>query len=296
MATMASTESEISSENSTANELYDISEDNVSPPFYIMKIYNMFSDYNLRLKSFVTWPYHYHAITLAKAGFFYIGYEDYVICYCCAVELYDWENPFIRPHQEHCLQSNRCSFLKTLKISTCANYMIRTKKRIKSYGLPDKYNELFEKLSVKIDKEKCQLNLFTNSIDRLIINKYSSLVKWKKKIREQLVYLKRLELVASTEDQYNKILENIWECVCTYMQDNTVLPIEYSLCPNTIDEEDVPEKANTTCAICLFNKIKILFIPCKHLSTCKECSVKVINCPICKQEIWIKQEVIISGA
>ena len=39
------------------------------------------------------------------------------------------------------------------------------------------------------------------------------------------------------------------------------------------------------CCICFQNRRNVLFCPCNHAVCCKECSIRVDRCPICKSEI-----------
>lgn len=39
------------------------------------------------------------------------------------------------------------------------------------------------------------------------------------------------------------------------------------------------------CKICMDNELSTLFMPCKHLATCSECSDMVTECPMCRQPI-----------
>jgi hypothetical protein len=48
------------------------------------------------------------------------------------------------------------------------------------------------------------------------------------------------------------------------------------------------------CVICMDNKRCMLFMPCRHVVSCKTCSQQLDKCPICKQQIKYKQQIIIS--
>lgn len=37
-----------------------------------------------------------------------------------------------------------------------------------------------------------------------------------------------------------------------------------------------------TCACCLHHESSVVFLPCKHLSTCPDCACKVSQCPLCR--------------
>ena len=49
--------------------------------------------------------------------------------------------------------------------------------------------------------------------------------------------------------------------------------------------EDFKVFEEAECQICQDNKSTILFIPCRHLSTCEECCKKLDRCHICRSEI-----------
>lgn len=57
--------------------------------------------------------------------------------------------------------------------------------------------------------------------------------------------------------------------------------------------KDSIEDFDTTCKICLFNKISIMFQPCNHIVSCVNCSNNTLlkKCPICRNEIKKKQKV-----
>ena len=44
--------------------------------------------------------------------------------------------------------------------------------------------------------------------------------------------------------------------------------------------------AQMTCKVCLTESCEVLFKPCLHLSCCRTCSKKIMNCPICRSLIW----------
>jgi hypothetical protein len=46
-----------------------------------------------------------------------------------------------------------------------------------------------------------------------------------------------------------------------------------------------------TCTICYENEIKVLLKPCNHLCVCSNCSKKIDNCPMCRENIFAKEEV-----
>lgn len=59
----------------------------------------------------------------------------------------------------------------------------------------------------------------------------------------------------------------------------------------TVEEEPEQAHESVRCAVCLHNKICVLFQKCKHVVTCGPCGVKVSRCPICKNPIEHEEKV-----
>ena len=76
--------------------------------------YRFYSEYPARLATFKNWPKHHvgpKPADLALAGFYYGGFGDRVICFCCELGIKDWEagDSAVR---EHLRFSSNCVFLK----------------------------------------------------------------------------------------------------------------------------------------------------------------------------------------
>ena len=53
--------------------------------------------------------------------------------------------------------------------------------------------------------------------------------------------------------------------------------------PKSNEQIDSPSQSDATCCkVCMENEMKVLFLPCRHLSTCISCSKKVDDCTICR--------------
>eukprot|EP01016_Furgasonia_blochmanni_P031550 TRINITY_DN3258_c0_g1_i1.p1 TRINITY_DN3258_c0_g1~~TRINITY_DN3258_c0_g1_i1.p1 ORF type:complete len:213 (+),score=28.98 TRINITY_DN3258_c0_g1_i1:62-640(+) len=50
-------------------------------------------------------------------------------------------------------------------------------------------------------------------------------------------------------------------------------------------EDNVDDDQDDKCIICFEMPRNILFAPCNHLATCKDCAPKVNKCPVCRQYI-----------
>lgn len=48
------------------------------------------------------------------------------------------------------------------------------------------------------------------------------------------------------------------------------------------------------CKICMDRNIAVVFIPCGHLVTCKQCAEAVDKCPMCYTAITLRQKIFMS--
>lgn len=72
-----------------------------------------YAGYEARLKSFKSWsPSHCQdPQELALAGFFYSGFEDETICFCCNLGLKSWER-FENPLAQHARWMGTCPYVE----------------------------------------------------------------------------------------------------------------------------------------------------------------------------------------
>lgn len=59
-------------------------------------------------------------------------------------------------------------------------------------------------------------------------------------------------------------------------------------------QREETEKDSLKCAICFDRPRNTLFIPCSHITACKECSRQLVNCPVCRELIREEKIVYIS--
>ena len=72
-----------------------------------------YGDFKTRLKTYAHWRGKTNAVTMARAGFFYIGVQDITECFFCGVMIYKW-NYHDSPYGEHEKFSPSCIYIKTL--------------------------------------------------------------------------------------------------------------------------------------------------------------------------------------
>lgn len=54
--------------------------------------------------------------------------------------------------------------------------------------------------------------------------------------------------------------------------------------PTEVEEENEAHET-VRCAVCLHNKVCVLFQKCKHVITCGPCSLRIKECPACKRTV-----------
>ncbi|KAL3885595.1 hypothetical protein ACJMK2_025646 [Sinanodonta woodiana] len=60
--------------------------------------------------------------------------------------------------------------------------------------------------------------------------------------------------------------------------------LQFGIDPATIRElQELRDAAR--CKICFANKTSVVFMPCKHVATCDECSIPLHSCPVCRETI-----------
>lgn len=69
----------------------------------------------------------------------------------------------------------------------------------------------------------------------------------------------------------------------------------FSLCTDISTEEQLRLlQEEKLCKICMDRNIAVVFIPCGHLVTCKQCAEAVDKCPMCYTAITLRQKIFMS--
>jgi hypothetical protein len=58
-----------------------------------------------------------------------------------------------------------------------------------------------------------------------------------------------------------------------------------------LTNDDNQKKIINKCCICYENNSNLLFLPCSHYCCCKNCSINLTNCPICRTQIINKRSI-----
>lgn len=283
-------------------------ESNTTPESSNEPKFKQWSDERVRVMSFRGWPPNMAQtpITLAQAGLVYMGTDDRCKCFWCGGELYDWE-PSDNPWEEHAKWFGHCGFVRQ-KMSPAFIQFVK-----------DKQNGLIEDTTPMLMRHPHVLAVLQNGYTihevQQIVNKYGVLSA--PAIIQAIENMKKenLELV----NQRNRSVSGMQEMLGA----SSVYPVEdvemhameaeeHKKLPKTSDQLSRLEPKATSatgkdvdkvleeveslrdmklCKICMDRELCITFIPCGHLATCEECSVSLLECPICRKPIALKQKI-----
>jgi baculoviral IAP repeat-containing protein 7/8 len=75
-----------------------------------------FAEASHRLESFKNWPENSSVkpVQLVEAGFFYLGDEDKVCCFCCGGGIRHWQETD-QPWEQHAFWYGKCDYVKFIK-------------------------------------------------------------------------------------------------------------------------------------------------------------------------------------
>ncbi|XDV33300.1 hypothetical protein PO909_003750 [Leuciscus waleckii] len=244
-----------------------------------------------RSLTFVNWP---SRITvrpdqLAKAGFYYIGRNDDVKCFCCDGGLRCWESgddPWVEhakwfPRCEYLLQEKGQEFVRQIQarfpfvfeqLLTNGDSREFVDPSVAHLG-PGEDAVMMNNPAVKsalemgfergLVKQTVQSKILASgenykTVQVLVCDLLSAEDEKREEARESkfLTFLKKHHLAMSQR------LKNLSD-----------LPMEEQL--RRLQEE-------RTCKVCMDKEVNIVFMPCGHLVVCKECAPSLHKCPICR--------------
>ncbi|AXN91157.1 putative BIR domain-containing protein [Namao virus] len=228
----------------------------------IMDLYyknHSYGEFQQRLSTYATWPRdNVNIEVLAQSGFYYIGLEDCVKCFCCEGGLKNWERVDC-PWMEHAKWFPNCDFLIKIRGK---KYVDSIQKTFMKFVPSDLYEKKITPFKLKMIKAMCELGYDKVEVERFIIlstKMYAS--------KEELI----IDIAAS----------NIKKSPCIEHTDLT-----HRL--NSVEQELQRIKESKTCKICLDEEIKIVFMPCRHSVSCIKCSNLIGSCPMCRSVIVSK--------
>ncbi|XP_036404910.1 E3 ubiquitin-protein ligase XIAP [Megalops cyprinoides] len=229
--------------------------------------------FEARLQSFNGMQHPVDHERLARAGFYSTGVPDRVQCFRCGGGLKDWQ-PEEDPWEEHAKHYPGCSFLLEEKgPEFVSSVQLRDPRRSSpttshqnGFSREERGHNVMQS---EIAQKAVDMGMDPTKVERTILEK----------IRRTGEGYATVELLI--EDIFSNAMET---------------DVEESQCD---DDEDPMEKLRKLqrekqCKVCMDRDISIVFIPCGHLVTCKNCSESLSKCPICCAVITQKIKTYIS--
>ncbi|KAI8792320.1 baculoviral IAP repeat-containing protein 2 isoform X1, partial [Biomphalaria glabrata] len=218
--------------------------------------YPVYRDSKKRLESFVNWSTdHVHSINdLVNEGFFYaenargkeLSYSDCVRCFQCGLGLKSWRpGDSIRTEHERFRPS--CAFLKT---------QISHKPRSNIHNEQSQMSRVQSTMasSATCGTDKTKDNENTEDLAHIAV---------------QQQQIEEIQIAAASEE---KTTEG-----CIESQE--------AISQKLLQRENEALKQQMKCKSCQTADVQDLFLPCGHMSTCKQCSNKFSQCPACGKRI-----------
>ncbi|EFB15603.1 hypothetical protein PANDA_011302, partial [Ailuropoda melanoleuca] len=235
------------------------------------------ADYEARIITFGTWIYSVNKEQLARAGFYALGDGDKVKCFHCGGGLTDWK-PSEDPWEQHAKWYPGCKYLLEEKGQEYVSNIHLT------HSFEDSMVRSAEKtpsLTKRIDDAILQNPMLQEAI-RMGFN-----FKDVKKIMEEKI---------QTSGSNYKSLEILVSDLVSAQKDNTQDESSQTSLQKEISAEEQLRllQEEKLCKICMDRNIAVVFIPCGHLVTCKQCAEAVDKCPMCYTVITFKQKIFMS--
>lgn len=250
-----------------------------------------------RLRTFTSWPSTapVRPRELAQAGLFYLGQSDRVQCFCCGGMLNGWEEGD-NPWDEHTRHFSQCFFILGHDVSNIpfegsveeqeGGSRPNTNARVLMGSFEDRLRS-FDGVQLPVDHERLARAGFysTGTGDKVLCFRCGGGLKgWQPE-----------------EDPWEEHAKNYPGCSFLLAEkgqefvNSIQLQDPHGKRPTTShqngfsqerNDEDPLEKLQKLqrekqCKVCMDRDICIVFIPCGHLATCKECSESLVKCPIC---------------
>ncbi|XP_008276362.1 E3 ubiquitin-protein ligase XIAP [Stegastes partitus] len=209
-----------------------------------------------RLNSFAGVQHPVDHERLARAGFYSTGRGDRTSCFRCGGGLKGWQ-PEEDPWEEHAKNYPGCSFLLAEKGQDFVNN-IQLQRPRHNGAAPSHQNgfsgDKKETLQSAMAQKAIEMGLDPSVVEKTILDK-----------------------ISRTGSDYAKLESLVEDCLNNRPDSDTVTEKQ---------DEDPLEKLRKLqkekqCKICMDRDICMVFIPCGHLVSCKECSDSLIVCPIC---------------
>ncbi|GIY22448.1 baculoviral IAP repeat-containing protein 1f [Caerostris extrusa] len=288
------------------------------------------NDASKRLDSFQNWPHRLYLDKneFVHSGLYFTGISDCVKCFSCNVEMYDWDlndDPMLH----HKWFSPECEYLKTIKIPCPLDNEKDDTVTITEWNdekpIIEKHVELSYKCPFLLGtpvgnepKDPAQRIQFTLNFSNMELRneekRRETFKTWpyfgmdtRELAHLGFYYIGKGDFVqcfkcggvlgdwSRYDDPWVEHQRYFPECEFVKMMNRFIIEraspyFYYSLKPKTEENQLKKQYVGETCKICHRDEMNILFKPCYHLVSCKDCSLKLFKCPVCRKDIISKKK------
>ncbi|XP_060627040.2 baculoviral IAP repeat-containing protein 2 isoform X3 [Anolis sagrei] len=276
--------------------------------------------YRARVVTFENWPMTVPVLPqrLADAGFYYVGRNDDVKCFCCDGGLRCWESGD-DPWEEHAKWFPRCEYLihrKGQEFVRCvqARFPHLLEQLLSTSDTPVDENASPPNDEKRDDEKEPQMEESTSDLslirknrvalfqrltcvlpilECLLASKAITSLEYKVIKQKTQTPLQARELIDTILVKGNKAANIFRNCLQEsdpvlyqdlFVEKNmTYIPADVS--GLSMEEQLRRLQEERTCKVCMDKEVSIVFIPCGHLVVCKECAPSLRKCPICRGTI-----------
>ncbi|KAH3736469.1 putative inhibitor of apoptosis [Dreissena polymorpha] len=282
-------------------------------------MYEKYRTFQSRLNTFRNWPSNRNQMPdeMAEAGWWYTGKDDVVCCFACGESMMEWQ-PEDSPWIEHCkfrncphlrefkgdgfinfhqltdnpaanTATNQVAFDDTTVEGPLRNHKTQTQSVVEDHiniyvseiRLPDPAllqpgNEYNIQQTHNIPKclnaqEVSRIQQFTNHTDTL-----------------RALHEDENDTAVLFDANIQDVLEN-----CNIQQGKRDQDSENSdtLVENLQERNSSGRRSRFTCHFCQINIVNALFLPCRHLMYCTDCTRHCNRCPDCNRRIMERIQV-----
>ncbi|XP_072677847.1 baculoviral IAP repeat-containing protein 2 isoform X2 [Canis lupus baileyi] len=250
-----------------------------------------------RLRTFVYWPSSVpvRPEQLASAGFYYVGRNDDVKCFCCDGGLRCWESGD-DPWVEHAKWFPRCEFLIRMKGQEFvdeiqARYphlleqLLSTSDTpgdenadppIVHFGPGENHSEDTVMMNTPVVKAALEMGFSRILVRQTVQSKILSTGENYRTVNEIVLALLNAEDETREEEK-----ERQTEEMASVDKNMKYIPTE-DVSGLSLEEQLRRLQEERTCKVCMDKEVSIVFIPCGHLVVCQECAPSLRKCPICR--------------
>uniref|UniRef100_A0A1A7YLH5 E3 ubiquitin-protein ligase XIAP n=1 Tax=Iconisemion striatum TaxID=60296 RepID=A0A1A7YLH5_9TELE len=202
--------------------------------------------------------------SLARAGFYSSGTGDKVLCFRCGGGLKGWQ-PGENPWEQHAKYYPGCSFVLAEKGVEFIN-SIQLQGPQQSSAVSNPQNGLsgtengIPQSQLKICKEVVEMGINPSVVRKTVLKK-----------------------ISRTASGYSSVEALVEDC----LHDAPREEITEEQDENPLEKLRKLQREKQ-CKICMDRDLCIVFLPCAHLATCRECSELLTKCPICCETITQK--------